>query len=68
MVTKRQRIQLNVMKNRLRVHDCPAKKAYMTPVSAMVTTYNPPVDPTRIHCQRLLSDFSQFSKHVSVHE
>ena len=34
----------------------------------MVIAYIPAVESTRIHFQRLDSEFSQFSRHVSVHE
>jgi hypothetical protein len=60
--------RLNEMKNRLSVHPEPAKKAYRTPVRAMVPAYMAAVEMMRIHCQRLESDFSQFSRQVSDHE
>jgi hypothetical protein len=60
--------RLNEMKNRLRVHPEPAKKAYRTPVREMVPAYMAAVETMRIHCHRLESDFSQFSRQVSDHE
>ena len=66
MVIMMQRIRLNIMKNWLSVHDWPAKKWYISPVSVMII---PAVEPTRIHCrQRIDSQFSQFSRHISVHD
>ena len=63
-----QRMRLNVMKNWLSVHDWPAKKPYISPVSVMVSAYMPAVDPTRTHYQRFESEFSQFLRQVSVDE
>ena len=68
MVMMMQRIRLNLMKNWLSVHDWPARKPYIRPVSVIVIAYIPAVEPTRIHCQRFDSEFSQFSGQVSVHE
>ena len=63
-----QRTRLDVMKNWLRVHDWPAKKPYMIPVSVIVSAYMPAVYPTRIHCQIFGSEFSEFWRQISVHE
>lgn len=65
-----QSARLTEMKTRLSVHPGEAKKAYMTPVSAIATTNMPAVELMRIHCQRfeLLGEFSQFSTQVSDHE
>ena len=60
--------KLNEMKNRFSVQPEPAKNAYSTPVKAIVPAYMAAVEPIRIHCQRLDSDFSQFSRQVSDHE
>ena len=67
MVMMMQRIRLNVMKNWLSVHDWPATKPYISPMSMMLIAYIPAVEPKRIHCQRF-SEFSRLSRHASVHE
>ena len=68
MVMMIQRIRLNVMTNWLSVHDWPAKKPYMSPVSVMVISYILAVEPTKLRCQMIDSEISQFSRHISVHE
>ena len=68
MVMMMQRIRLNAMKKWLSVHDWPAKKPYMSPVSVMVIAYILAVEPTKLRCQMIDSEISQFSRHISVHE
>ena len=63
-----QRAKLNQIKNLFNVQPEPAKNPAKTPVKAIVAAYIPAVEPMRIHCQRLLLLFSQFSRHVSVQE
>ena len=68
MVTRIQRAKFNEIKNWLRVQPDPAKKAYNTAVREIVVAYVSAVDPMRIHCHRVESDTSQFSRQVSVQE
>ena len=66
MVIRQHKARLNEMKNRFNVHSGPAKKPYITPVSAMVAAYIPAVEPMRTHCHRFeFDEFSQFSRHIS---
>lgn len=69
IVMRMQRARLNDMKKRLSVHPEAAKKAYMTPVSAIEAAYIDAVEPMRIHCHILdEGEDSQFSRHVSDQE
>ena len=68
MVTMMHSARLNETKNWLREHPGPVKYTYRTTVKAIVAPYISAVDPIRIHCQKEESEFSQFSRHVSVQE
>ena len=63
--TRMQSVRLKEIKNLLSVQGSAAKNPYIIPVKVIAPAYIPTVDPMRTICQKLPSEFSQLSRHVS---